>query len=257
MPCVFCDGSPVTKEHVFPQWLNQYLPPGRQQTEQARYGAGAFDVTRQSVGLDFTVKKVCASCNNGWMSQLEDSSKDALEPLIIQQDLDLISLQQQRQIALWATKTAMMADQVQQEPLLPSHQLRRMRTHRAIPGGTRVWLGSCPERNPTVTSHTVRVDLSGVSTPGTPRPVGYYCPMKIGHLCIYVYFPAADVVIQHAPEFHLSVARIWPRRSSDLAFPPPVQPRNGEAFEAFADALNKSLYLYTPEEAAEHGLKES
>ncbi|MEU3262155.1 hypothetical protein ABZ694_30970 [Streptomyces albidoflavus] len=191
------------------------------------------------------------------MSRLEDSSKGALEPLIIRQNLDLISLRQQRQIALWATKTAMMADQVQQNPLLPSHQLRRMRTHRAIPGGTRVWLGSCRERYPTVTSHTVRIDLTGVSTPGTAQPAGFYCPMKIGHLCIYVYFPAADVVIQHPPEFHLSVARIWPRRSSDLPFPPPVQPQNGEAFEAFADELRMSLYLYTHEQAAEHGIKES
>jgi hypothetical protein len=151
----------------------------------------------------------------------------------------------------------MMADQTQQKPILPSHQLRRMRTHRAIPGGTRVWLGSCPELNPTVTSHTVRIDLTGVSTPDTPQPVGFFCPMKIGHLCIYVYFPAVDVVIQHAREFHLSVARIWPRRSSDLPFPPPVQPRNGEAFEAFADAFRESLYLYTPEQAAEHGIQES
>ncbi|MEK8146667.1 hypothetical protein NKH18_51540 [Streptomyces sp. M10(2022)] len=91
MSCVFCGGSPVTKEHIFPQWLNEYLLPGRQQTEQARYGEGAYDKTRQSVGLDFTVKKVCASCNNGWMSQLEVASKDALAPLITRQDPDLIS----------------------------------------------------------------------------------------------------------------------------------------------------------------------
>ncbi|MEV3928641.1 hypothetical protein [Streptomyces sp. NPDC049944] len=257
MACVFCGGSPVTNEHVFPQWLNQYLPPGRQRTEQARYGAGSFDKTRESTGLDFKVKKVCAPCNNGWMSQLETSSKDSLDPLITQQGLPLISLRQQRQIALWATKTAMMADQVQIQPLLPSHQLQRMHTHRAIPGGTRVWLGSCRDRNPTVTSHTVRVDLTGASTPDALQPVGFFCPMKIGHLCIYVYFPAVDVVIQHAPEFHSSVARIWPRRSSDLPWPPPVQPRNGEAFETFANAFRLSLYLYTPEEAAEHGLKES
>ncbi len=257
MPCVFCGGSPVTKEHVFPQWLNRYLPPGRQQLEQARYGEGAFDRTRQSLGLDFTVKKVCAPCNNGWMAKLESDSKSVLEPLIIRQNLGLISLRHQRQIALWATKTAMMADQVQRTPLLPSHQLRRMRTHRAIPSGTRVWLGSCPERNPLVTSHTVRIDLTNLSTPSVPQPVGFYCPMKIGHLCVYVYFPAANVVIQHAPEFHLSIARIWPRRSSDLPFPPPFQPRNGEAFEGFADALYKDLHLYTPEQASEHGIKES
>jgi hypothetical protein len=257
MSCVFCGGSPVTKEHIFPQWLNHYLPPGRQQLEQARYGLGAFDVTRRSVGLDFTVKKVCARCNNGWMSELEASAKEALEPLIIRQELAFISLRRQRQIALWATKTAMMADQSQQAPLLPSYQLRRMRTHRAIPGGTRVWLGSCGERDPLVTSHTVRSDLIDASAPDSPQSVGFYCPMKIGHLCIYVYFPAADVVIQHAREFHLSVARIWPRRSSDLPFPPPIQPRDGPAFETFADELYKSLYHYTPRQAAEHGIKES
>lgn len=257
MPCVFCGGSPVTKEHVFPQWLNRYLLPGRQQIEQARYGVGGFDKTRQSIGLDFTVKKVCAQCNNGWMSRLEISSVGALEPLIIRQNLNLISLQQQRQIALWATKTAMMLDQTQQAPLLPLHQLWRMRTHQAIPSGTRVWLGSCPERSPTVTSLTVISELTDVAAPGTPQPVGFYCPMKIGHLCIYVFLPAVDVVIQHAREFHLSIARIWPRRSSGLPFPPLVQPQNGQAFEAFADALYKSLYLYTPEQAAEHGIKES
>ncbi|MGW9238706.1 hypothetical protein ACWGRL_08260 [[Kitasatospora] papulosa] len=259
MSCVFCGGAPVTKEHIFPQWLNKYLPPGRQQTEQARYGEGAYDTTRQSVGLDFTVKKVCAPCNNGWMSQMEDASEGVLAPLITGQDLGLglISLRQQRQIALWATKTAMMADQFQHKPLLPPHQLRRMHTYRAIPGGTRVWIGACPQREPLVTSHTVRVPLTGVAAPGDPEPVGFYCPMKIGQLCIYVYFPAADVVIQHGREFHMSVARIWPRRSSDLPFPPPLQPRDGEAFEQFADALQESLYLYTPEQAAEHQLQES
>ncbi|MGA6175385.1 hypothetical protein ACPEIF_34700 [Streptomyces sp. NPDC012600] len=257
MSCVFCGGAPVTKEHVFPQWLNEHLRPGRQRTEQARYGNGAYDKTRETVGLDFTVKKVCAPCNNGWMSQMEVASRDVLTPLITGQDLSLISLPQQRQIALWATKTAMMADQTQHTPLLPSHHLRRLRTHRAIPGGTRVWIGGCPQREPLVTSLTVKVDLTNVSAPGSPQPVGFYCPMKIGHLCLYVYFPAVDVVIQHAREFHLSVARIWPRRSSTLPFPPPVQPQDGEAFEYFADALQESLYFYTPEEAAQHRLKES
>ncbi|MGW6684928.1 hypothetical protein ACWGBO_34435 [[Kitasatospora] papulosa] len=45
----------------------------------------------------------------------------------------------------------------------------------------------------------------------------------IGHLRIYVFFPATDLVIQNAGEFHLSVARIYPRRSSELPFPSPVE----------------------------------
>ncbi|MET8845027.1 hypothetical protein [Streptomyces rubiginosohelvolus] len=74
----------------------------------------------------------------------------------------------------------------------------------------------------------MKVDLTGVGAPGSPQPVGFYCRMKIGHLCLYVCFPAVDVVIQHAREFHLSVARIWPRRSSSLPFPPPVQPQDAQ-----------------------------
>ena len=74
------------------------------------------------------------------MSELEGPLKQALEPLIIRQ-----------------------------ERVLSPHQLRRMRSHRAIPGGTRVWLGSCREHNPTVTSHTLRGDLTDVCTPDTPE----------------------------------------------------------------------------------------
>jgi hypothetical protein len=56
MPCVFCGGAPVTNEHVFPQWLNRYLPAGWvQQIEQTRYSPGEYDITRFHVGLDFRI----------------------------------------------------------------------------------------------------------------------------------------------------------------------------------------------------------
>lgn len=167
MSCVFCGGFPVTKEHVFPQWLNQYLSPGRQQLEQARYGEGAYDKTRQGAGLDFTVKKVCAPCNNGWMSQIEYSARGALEPLLSRQDFTFVSLRQQRQIAQWATKTAMMADQTQREPVLPPHQLRKMHTHRtcAFTSSSRLRTSS----SSTPVSSTSPSPESGLAAPASYR----------------------------------------------------------------------------------------
>ena len=65
MPCVFCGRGPVTNEHVFPRWLNRYLPADRRQQQQARYGEEGFDIQRPAIGLDFRVRKVCADCNGG------------------------------------------------------------------------------------------------------------------------------------------------------------------------------------------------
>ncbi len=258
MPCVFCNGTPVTKEHIFPQWLNRYFPPSEIQTfEQARYGPRAYHISRQSIGLDFCVRKVCSKCNNGWMSALETTSIPVLDPLISNLDLKFLSLHNQRQVALWAAKTAMMLDITQDRPILPKEKLARMRSHKAIPGGTRVWLGACAELYPLVTGLTVRIDTVNVNDRDESLPTGFYAPIKIGHKCLYVYFPMMDVVIQHPPPYGMALARIWPRRASDLPWPPPIQPPNGEMFEEFADDLHKAWRVFEPSHAQIYDIKES
>lgn len=258
MPCVFCGRSPTTNEHVFPRWLNRYLQQGRrQQLEQARYGEDGFDVQYPARGLNFRVNRVCAPCNNGWMAQLEEQSIDVLHPLISTLDLQVIDRRTQRQVALWATKTAMVLDQTQAIPLVRPGQLARMRTHRAIPGGTRIWVGACAELDPLVTSHTVRIELENLDQPAAPWPVGDYAPMKLGHLCLYVYFPGAEVVVQHPGRYHLAVARIWPRRRGIIVWPHPARAQDGPAFEEIADRFWRELRLYSPDYATQNGLRES
>jgi len=258
VPCVFCGGSPTTNEHVFPTWLERFLPQDRRQRlELTRYGEDGYDVAVDKIGLDIRVNKVCAPCNNGWMSRLEFDSIDVLTPLITGlDDVELLSLRQQRQIALWATKTAMMIDQTQADPILSYAQRSRLRTHRAIPGATRVWIGACDAMNPIVTSHTVRIDLEHLDAPGAPRPVGFYTPIKIGRLCLYVYVPQTKAVIQHPAIYRTATARLWPRRASDLPVPAPARPRTGVEFEEFADAFWRAMLISSPDHAARYGIRE-
>jgi hypothetical protein len=210
------------------------------------------------VWIFVSIRKVCARCNNGWLSRLEAESINILHPLISSLKMQMLSLTAQRQIALWATKTAMMMDNVQIDPILPTVKLARMRSHRAIPGGTRIWMGACTELYPLVTNHTVRIELESLEKSGGRFPTGFYAPMKIGHLCLYVYFPMVDdLVIQHAPRYHLTLARIWPRRASDLPWPPPWMPGNGSEFEVFADLLYRSLRIFDVDRAHHVGIKES
>jgi hypothetical protein len=99
--CVFC-GVPgrLTEEHVFPNWLRKcgYDGVGLQETNDVIQLRGVFSSK---------VKIVCASCNNGWMSRLEQEAK----PLLIHLFKSFgrsIPLDEAAQLTLarWAFKTA-------------------------------------------------------------------------------------------------------------------------------------------------------
>jgi hypothetical protein len=83
MACVFCGASPTTNEHVFPRWIERFLPDDRRQRlELTRYGDSGYDRVVDKIGLAIRVNRVCALCSNGWMSPLETASIDVLTPLI-------------------------------------------------------------------------------------------------------------------------------------------------------------------------------
>ena len=255
MACAFCGRTPTTNEHIFPRWLERYLPADRrQQREVARYGKGGFDISHPVIGLDFRVNRVCAPCNNGWLSALEEESIPVLHTLIKGLELRLLNPREQRQIALWAVKTAMLTDLTQADPVLGFNLRSRLRTHRAVPAGTRVWLGACGKLNPIVTSLTVRTELRPEG--GGEAIVGFYSPMKIGHLCLYVYFPMVDVVVQVPNPYPGGLVRIWRRRHGDVPWPGFLIPPDGPAFEIYADRLWRGLIVLRPDSAREQGVRE-
>lgn len=93
--CVFCGATPVTKEHVWPQWLSredwaELLHRAGDDLPQLRLGIGAMpdgttgvvnflkDRGRSASVARHVVKAACASCNNGWMAALEAEAKPVL-----------------------------------------------------------------------------------------------------------------------------------------------------------------------------------
>jgi hypothetical protein len=113
--CAFCGAAgPLTKEHVFGDWLSRLgLDP-----EPAVHRAGPLNRLGKDLGtgpmFSRTVRNVCSTCNNGWMSALEHLAQLSLGPLILGDSGD-ISPDQQGALALWAQKTAMVAMLVSSE----------------------------------------------------------------------------------------------------------------------------------------------
>src|SRR6266478_2811689 len=85
--CIFCD-NPLTgvrsREHVIPRWLMEYLGIGEEQLylAVAQSADDAVVKSRKHAASNFVEGRVCGSCNNGWMNDLEREVMEIIKPLI-------------------------------------------------------------------------------------------------------------------------------------------------------------------------------
>lgn len=124
---MFCGGLPLTREHVYPQWLQQFSGPqsfidrqgGYQrsvpQTVARKNSRGEYVEILESRGKktpnlhEVTVKAVCAACNNGWMSALEGQVLPTLRKLANHDQL-VLDRNLKDLLAAWAHKCFLMYD---------------------------------------------------------------------------------------------------------------------------------------------------
>jgi len=108
--CIFCNKPAETLEHVLPAWTYE-LEAGAIGWKIVK--SGGNESTRawfaESARRTLRVHVVCTSCNNGWMSRLEEAYKPLLLRLLAGRPVTL-SLEEQRLVSRWALKTAIVAE---------------------------------------------------------------------------------------------------------------------------------------------------
>lgn len=90
--CVFCGGAPLTKGHIWPDWIDRALGITAQGHLQEE---GLFEtfstqlpkndyalIDRQGSAGQRKPRNTCLACNGGWMSRMEDSAKRPTARLI-------------------------------------------------------------------------------------------------------------------------------------------------------------------------------
>lgn len=114
--CVFCHENQVTREHVWPQWAAALfpIPPGRTFTQE-RISSSGQRALHAAPSIEVKVRRVCAKCNNGWMSRLETAASPYLRPMFAGQP-QALDCRAQALVACWAVKTALMFQYVNPEP---------------------------------------------------------------------------------------------------------------------------------------------
>jgi len=188
--CLFCGEPANSKEHAFPRWLSEVIGGEGDLTHAWENRGGSWTTS----GFDLQVRQVCATCNNTWMSELEDSSRDLLVPLVRGERTWPLAAQEQVRLSAWGYKTGTMLALAlpQDERWVPPEHYRRFGDTGKPPDGTTIWIAGLV---PTLAGGT---DFkAGWSKPerldfrkrdGTLDRHGYRLSFSIAHLVFQVVF---------------------------------------------------------------------
>lgn len=111
--CIFCGETLKgnrSKEHVYPSWLQRELGITSDMLLQTHFSENGEVISdRMNTIRKHLFGNVCLKCNNGWMSQLENKSKDLITKLA-ENPIRINNLNKEQRLILsrWACKTAYM-----------------------------------------------------------------------------------------------------------------------------------------------------
>jgi len=196
--CMFCGDSPVTREHIWPNWLNLILAPKfdsyRQISTRKYPNESTQERSHSTTKNSATTKIACAKCNNAWMATMEGSVKTLLAPIISQQIPTALSLEQQLLISAWVTKTAMVLDNLFDGPdCFTQSERDAMRAQQVSPSHARIQMGalnsSAIEMGP-IRYIRMQGHVSPIATSGD-RADGFVIGIAVGPL-LFCYLSSPD-----------------------------------------------------------------
>ena len=131
--CIFCTNPANSKEDMFPQWILRRVKTGEPMVH--RKPNRPVKISQSS---KVRLKCVCATCNNGWMSALEQKCIPLIGALL--EDIELWRDEEyQNLLSRWAVKTAMINDSVQSHTrFFTSAECESLKNKQEIPFGTQV-----------------------------------------------------------------------------------------------------------------------
>jgi hypothetical protein len=215
--CVFCGGTPLTREHVLPRWLRAAFPDADGRAVHVRESLTNQHVREGSL-LDATAKIVCGDCNSGWMNDLEAEVRDFL-PRMIRGRPIMLGAKRQAALAIWCVKTVMMLQTThpkEDQQAIPAEDYAALFRDRQPNAMTTVWAGylrDVPHPHPNVDNpvefigEPLRCDVTIQNEHGTETISGhaFVATLRLGH------FVTQAIRIGPA-EFpiNLTPVKLWP-----------------------------------------------
>lgn len=216
-------GVKLTREHVLAQSLRDTIAESDSHTYTEATGPAVADFaysehTRPTSLMDVTVRRICAACNSGWMSDIEARANPVLRRLIA--GAERVEAHEAENIRLWAAKTAavtqMAAAKRDDPPPVDAADLASIRQGE-VPNG---WVVTLTRLDPSWRHHMHRshpsVPLSRVVDGGEVVERYHFTPIEIGQMFLTVTggppdsAVSADVCTMVVQHLSRAMSPLWP-----------------------------------------------
>jgi len=227
--CVFCEGVPATKGHIWPEWFGRYLPPKashHQETvgeiltfESKADGPARRESIRQGHVGSRKPRNTCAKCNAGWMSRIEQSNIPVVSRLITGKPTILRPMDQwllASLVCLITIRLEFIDREMQGVPVKDRHTLATTCSP-PLDGSWRIWIANYSGEYPN-DNWSRHFGLQVVSSPEQMlRP--HKCntqitTMVIGRLCMHLVSSSAmPIPLGYSG---IKLTNIWPPHKFDI-----------------------------------------
>lgn len=243
--CIFCGRGGLTKEHMWADWLRNYIP--RAMLEHVIGDIAIFPEKHELRSLKHRegdphsrkIRCVCRDCNNGWMSQLQEDAKPFLLPALTGKQTILLR-KGQLTLSAWIAMMVMVAEYANRDKVaIPTSDRRWLLTKRQPPSHWRIWIGSHVRTHYPLFMHHV-LSFSPTEqkfeslTSETPAVLNTQTStICLGeHLLIHVMSSAPLRSILHRwhlpPGIELAMSQIWPVRDRAVMWPNGIALADGD-----------------------------
>lgn len=216
----------MSDEHVFAKWISRLLADGAPFTLTKRPGRSASGLHT----INVRNRATCRVCNGGWMSRSESEATTLLPPTIAGESCQWTATQQ-RSIARWAFKTALMLDRSSlASAVAPMHHFKYLYERQTPPASATIYLAryfpNAGEEHVGVLGSSYRP--TGVDPDLYPDP--YQITFNVGQVVFQVlgHSGTAPVELRRAGISDAGLVvpmsdvfrQTWPLRTESLAWPP-------------------------------------
>jgi len=235
--CIFCGGRASTKEDAWPLWLFRRLDAVRPGWVNAERGTKP-PLSWPAIQPGVRVKFVCAECNNGWMSGLENRMKSVFE-LLLGEGPTSLDRYEQSIISAWAVKNAMVFEALRDKLpwVFTDEERSRFRVTLDPPSPTTVWLAKSVDPP---AAYCSAVDLFGQVAESGDAMRAYLTTMAFGPVSLQVMrinlpssTPAAITADLRPGPWEKVAIQVWPIRRL-ISWPPEMGLLGEEGLDAFS-----------------------
>lgn len=258
--CIFCEKSNLTKEHLFPDWLQKFIPRTdkhvrhlvRRTFRDEATGKENSIISRGKLhrpgdAMSQTLRVVCADCNNGWMSRLQILAKPIVIPLITD-DWHKIDRDSQTVLAAWITMIVIVAEYADLMTVAITPEQRREFMNSRLPlDASIISIGTFKGKARANFHHFSTVFFRKNSPPKDLHQANVQMTtITIGNLIFQMF---SHTSTGNFPKFfteryfeHFGLQKIWPISSESLTHP--IKITTDEDFHSVAETMRN--FFLTP-----------